>query len=197
MLKSRWDSTESARDAGVGKLIVGHYSSRITDFEAFLKEAEIERNPLTSRHILIDTENSTNGAFQGYDALRGCYTITLDGDGFNGPYYRYPNKHYNVKFTIKGDTLDRDIYLMTNTPKSGCLECAVLLDDRNMMLPIPIEVGKNFSEGSGERNLWNIDDAMYGETIIPMVIKAKSSDTYNMINLYQNWSERVRQCFMC
>ena len=39
----RWHSTtgqaaKTARDAGVGKLIVGHYSSRITDFEAFLKE---------------------------------------------------------------------------------------------------------------------------------------------------------------
>lgn len=39
----RWHSTTEdaarcARDAGVGKLVVGHYSSRITDFDAYLAE---------------------------------------------------------------------------------------------------------------------------------------------------------------
>ena len=165
------------------------YTDETHDFDTFLKEAEQERHPLTAENIVVDTASSTQGEFIGYDALRGIYTLHLAGDGFNGPYYRYPNKHYNVKFTIKGDHSDRALYILTNTPNNGCLECAALLDENNMMLPIPIEVGKNFSEGEGERNLWNIDDKSYGETVIPMLIKAGSEDTYNLINLYQNWGQ--------
>lgn len=165
------------------------YTDATHDFETFLHEAENERHPLTEKNFIVDTEYSTKGEFVGYDALRGIYSFTLDGDGFNGPYYRYPNKHYNIKFTVKGDDKDRKLYVMTNTPNDGCLECAVLLDDKNMMLPVPLEVGKNFSEATGERNLWNIEDKVYGETIFPMVIKQDSEDTYNLLNLYQNWGQ--------
>ena len=40
---ARWHSTarqaaECARDAGAGRLAIGHYSSRITDFDALLQE---------------------------------------------------------------------------------------------------------------------------------------------------------------
>ncbi len=162
------------------------YTDETHDFETFLYEAELERNPLSAENFIVDTAASTEASFAGYDAIRGIYTFHVQGDGFNGPYFQYPNKHYNVKFTVKGDDKDRNIYIMTLTDQ-GCLECAVLLDEKDMMLPIPIEVGKNFSEATGERNLWNIEDDTYGEAIIPMVIKAGSEDTYNFINLYQNW----------
>ena len=164
------------------------YTDKTHDFETFLREAELERHPLTAENFVVDTENSTMGSFVGYDALRGIYTFNVDSAGFNGPYYRYPNKHYNLKFTVKGDANDRNLYIMAAST-SGCLECAALLDENNMMLPIPIEVGKNFSESTGERNLWNIDDKPYGEAIIPMVIKAGSEDSYNFLNLYQNWGQ--------
>ena len=162
------------------------YTDEETNLDAFIKEAELERNPLPAECFVIDYENSTNASYVGYDAIRGIYTLKLDSAGFNGPYFYYPNKHYNVKFTINGDSNDRNIYLMASST-SGCLECAVLLDENDMLLPVPVEVGKNFSEAALERNRWNIDDATYGEAIIPMVIKSGSSDTYNFINLYQNW----------
>lgn len=162
------------------------YTDESSTLDAFLREAELERHPLTADNFVIDAEASSNASYAGYDAIRGIYTLKLDSAGFSGPYFIYPNKHYNVKFTVKGDNSDRNIYLMAASA-SGCLECAALLDENNMMLPIPIEVGKNFSEANLERNRWNIDDATYGEAIIPMVIKAQSSDSYNFINLYQNW----------
>ena len=31
-------AAQCARDAGVGRLVIGHYSSRITDFDALLQE---------------------------------------------------------------------------------------------------------------------------------------------------------------
>ncbi len=162
------------------------YTDETHDFETFLREAELERNPLTEKNFIVDTAASTEASFAGYDAVRGIYTFHVQGDGFNGPYFMYPNKHYNVKFTVKGDDKDRSIYIMTLTDE-GCLESAALLDGKDMLLPIPVEVGKNFSEATGERNLWNIEDDTYGEAIIPMVIKAGSEATFNFLNLYQNW----------
>ena len=129
-----------------------------------------------------------NMYFKEYDALRGLYTFWVPSESFNAPYFQYPNKYVNLTFRITGDDRDRNIYLMTASG-SGCLECAALLDENKMMLPIPIEVGKNFSEGSGERNLWNIQDNLYGEAIIPMVIKGGSDDKYTFLNLYQNWGQ--------
>ena len=164
------------------------YTDANHDFDTFLMEAEQERHPLTAENFVVDTANSTSGSFAGYDALRGIYTLNIDGDGFNGPFYNHPNKHYNVKFTVKGDNSDRKLYVMTATT-GGCLECAVLLDENDMMLPIPIEVGKNFSESTGERNRWNIEDPTYGEAILPMVVLANSNESYNFINLYQNWGQ--------
>ena len=164
------------------------YTDENHDFDAFLYEANIERNPLTDANINVIEVSSTNGEFLGYDAIRGIYKFYVDGTGFNQPYFTVPNKHYNVTFEIKGDEYDRDIYIMSYY-SGGCLECAVLLDQDRMMLPVPIEVGKNFSEGSGERNLWNVDDLQYSEAIIPMVIKAGSKDQYTLLNLYQNWGK--------
>ena len=42
---AHWHSTagqaaQCARDAGAGRLVIGHYSSRITDFDALLAECQ-------------------------------------------------------------------------------------------------------------------------------------------------------------
>ena len=129
-----------------------------------------------------------NMYFKGYDALRGLYTIHVPTESFNQPYFQYPNKYIDLTFSVKGDGYDRKIYFMTSG-ELGCLECAVLLDENRMMLPVPIEVGKNFSEGFGERNLWNIQDNTYSEAIIPLVVDADSSQIFTILNLYQNWGK--------
>ena len=163
------------------------YTDENHSFEAFLKEAELERNPLGEENFIIDTGASANASYVGYDAIRGIYTFKVECAGFNGPYFQYPNKYYNVKFTVKGDGNDRHIYVLSSSDKTGCLECAVLLDKNEMLLPIPVQVGKNFSEAKLERNRWNIDDAVYCEAIIPMPLKSGSEATYTIANLYQNW----------
>ena len=56
-------------------------------------------------------------------------------DGFENSYLNYPNKHFNVSFSIIGDTCNRDIYVVAKAPTGG-LECAALLDSSNMMLPV-------------------------------------------------------------
>ncbi len=180
--------TDNANDFYMGQRI---YTDASHEFTEFLKEAECERNPLNSTQITVEQDYSTDAAYIGYDSLRGIYKFSLAGNigGFGIPYYQEPNKHYRLSFDVKGDQYDRSIYVLAHT-KSGNLETAILLDENDVMLPLPIEVGKNFSEPTGERNLYNLDDVPYGEAIFPMVIKAESEDnTYTLLNLYQLWGK--------
>ncbi len=210
---------DNANDFYMGQRI---YTDDNHDFEKFLLEAHIERNPLGNQNIVVNKRDSSYDAdyecplcgkmyedyvnvctacdenikpiehenmyFMGYNALRGLYVVRVPGESFNAPYFQYPNKYINSTFLITGDEYDRDIYFMTHSTV-GCLECAVVLNEEQMLLPVPVEVGKNFSEGSGERNLWNIQDNTYSEAIVPMKILANSRQIYTMLNLYQNWGQ--------
>ena len=161
------------------------YTDEYHTFDEFIKEAECEVNPLTEENVTIDLLGSDNGGFAGYDALRGYYKFTVAGTGFNQPYYKYPNKHYTVKFTVTGDQYDRQMYFMSYTT-SGQLECAVLLDEQELLLPVPLEVAKNFA-GDGENTIYNNEDRAYGEAFFPMILKANETKGYSIVNLYQNW----------
>lgn len=167
---------------------MGHrlYTDSTHSFNGFLKEAYCERNPLDERNISINTEKFSRGAkFKGYDAIRGVYTVTLKGPStFNDPYYNFANLHYNASIEIKGDEVDRSFYVMTYT-SSGILECAVLLDENNLMLPVPLEVSKNFSEK--EEPFYNCGDQTYGETFFPITVKSEEQHLLTVLNIYQNW----------
>lgn len=162
------------------------YTDETHDFAAFIEEAYCERNPLTGENIVIDAEKFVRGAkFKGYDGIRGVYHITLKGAaGFNDPYYDNQNLHYNASFSIKGDDHDRSLYIMTFT-SSGTLECATVMDENNQLLPIPLQVSKNFSEK--EEPFYNCGDATYGETFFPVVLDANEEQYYTVLNIYQNW----------
>ena len=210
---------DNANDFYMGQRI---YTDGNHDFDAFLHEAFVERNPLGKDNFVLNKRDSSYEAtyecplcgedfdsyatqcpacyekitpienatiyFKGYDPLRGLYSYHVPSEGFSAPYFQYPNKYIDLTFKIIGDEYDRSIYFMASST-SGCLECAAILDENRMLLPIPVEVGKNFSEGSGERNLWNIQDNLYGESIIPILVEAKESYTFTMLNLYQNWGQ--------
>ena len=167
---------------------MGHrlYTDMTHSFDKFLYEAECERDPLDSDNIVIDGAKMKRGAkFKEYNALRGVYQFTIKGaNNFNDPYYNNQNLYFNASFSITGDDRDRSIYIMTYSP-SGSLECAALLDENNMMLPVKLEVSKNFSEG--EEPLYNCGDQTYGETFFPMVVKAGERNYVTVLNLYQNW----------
>lgn len=177
-------NTGNANDFYMGQRV---YTSPSHDLDAFVLEAEIERNPLTSANITVN-DGSSFATLLGYDTLRGCYHVDMQGSpNFNIPYYQSPNKHYIADLTFKGDNYDRQIYLMAAT-KMGWLESAVLLDENKMLLPVPMEVTKNFSEATGgEKTIFNLDDAMYGEAIMPLVIGENETLRYTVAHLYQNW----------
>ncbi len=173
-------------------LYFGHrvYTDTTHTFDKFIAEAELEINPLTEENFVIDAKASTFGQFIGYDGLRGCYTINMDGEGGFGPAYKlHQNRQYNVTFNLKGDGVnDRKIYVLALVPNGGSLECAALLDGKQMMLPVPLEVGKNFGEG-GDSPIFYKDDTRYSETILPLIAASDTDSTYSIVNLYYNWGK--------
>lgn len=164
------------------------YTDESHDFEELLYETYNERNPLTEENIVVTDGEESKASFFGYDTIRGIYIVEIEYPEakFNGPFYYFPNRHYSANISVTGDSKDRSIYVMSYCD-NGTLECAALLDGGNVMLPMPIEVIKNFSEDNGERNLYNLDDSEYSEAILPLLVKAGKTDQYKLLNLYQNW----------
>lgn len=162
---------------------MGHrlYTSSDHDMEKFKTEAYYERNPLTEVQI---TESTDNSMYIGYDVFRGAYRFDVKGTNFSQAFYSSPDKHYLVKASFSSDT-PRKIYVYTYE-NGGCLECAAILDSNGAMLPIGIEVCKNFA-GEKEEPLFNPGDPAYGEAILPLVIEPGKANQFTIINLYQNW----------
>ena len=162
------------------------YADENHTFDEFIIEAEIERNPLTDKNISVNQDKSAGGAYISYNALRGSYDFRVDGaNHFNIPYFDLPQKHYSLNFTVNGDNFDRELYVFATTPYA-CLECATIHDENDHMLPVPIEVTKNFC-GDGEANIYNQLDTGYGEAILPIPICAGEKKTYTINHLYQMW----------
>ena len=178
------EGSENANDFHLSQRI---YTDGKHSFDAFIKEAEIERNPI-DKHIKISETEYAKASFLGYDPIRGIYVIRMDGpSSFNEPFYLSSNRHYTVELKIKSPD-DRNIYVMTLL-NSGALECAVVLGQKNVLLPIPVEVCKNFSEKSGERNLFNIDDPDYSESFLPLALRTDDKYSLTIVDLYQNWGK--------
>ena len=165
------------------------YTDKNHDFEAFLYEAEIERNPLGADNFAVDAEaSSKSSVFSGYDAIRGAYVFTLPPNiSFQDSYDNRFNEHNNVVFTVTGDKYDRDIYVNAYAYTTD-IECAAILDSNEMMLPVPVEVCKNFLH-EHEEPRFDCGDVRYSEAIFPMVVNSGDSQTLKVIQLYQNWGK--------
>lgn len=168
--------TNTSNDYRMGQRI---YTDENGTLDAFIAEAENERSPLST--ITCDTSYT-------YDALRGAYQLSIDGAGFNAPFFAEWNKHYTAKATFTGDSSDRNIYVYSVYNKGGCVEGAALLDENNMLLPIPMEVSKNFG-GENEEPIYYAGDMEYSETVFPLSLGANESLTFTVLNLYQNWGK--------
>lgn len=153
------------------------YTDENHTFDAFLTEAEYERHPLTGM---------TEVDFVCYDALRGAYTYRLGSAGFNDPFFKAWNYHYTTDISLTNPaTDDRKLYILT-TSTSGCLENAVLLSADKLLLPVQLEVAKNFG-GEKEEPYYNPGDTAYGEAVFPVVLSGGQTLNFTVVNLYQNW----------
>lgn len=158
------------------------YTDETHAFEGLRKAAKEEQNPLTEENISVEAKDGA--AFLGYNRLTGAYEFSIDGHGFNEAYFRQPQKKYFENVKVKGATEDRTVYLSVETVFP--LEGAAIADKNNMLLPIPLQVGKNFGHEK-EEPVYNPSDAKYGETILPLCVKAGSEYEFTVVNAYQKW----------
>lgn len=164
---------------------LGHriYTSTAHSFDELEQQAYVERHPLTEVRLVT---NTASVAYAGYDPLVGCYSYTLHGaNHFNTPFYKQPQKHYIVDTEIKGDGYDREIYVFART-HSGFLECGAVLDEADRLLPINVEVCKNF-RGEYEEPLYDPNDTDYGYCIFPVAVGRNQTRHFKSVALYQNW----------
>lgn len=167
-------------DTTADDFYMGHrlYTDASHSFDGFLREAEAERHPLAS---------VSGETYQGYDALRGAYRLGIGSTGFNDPFFSEQNRHYSCDITVSGDDGDRTVYFYTHGT-SGCGENAVILDERKMLLPIPVMICKNF-KGENEEPVFDPGDPSYSETYFPLSVKAGSTTALTVLNLYMNWGQ--------
>ncbi len=157
------------------------WTSTDHDMSAIDKAAELERNPLQDITI---TGNNANAVYLGYEALRGTYTLQMDGTDFTTA-YNNPDMRFYADLQITCDENDRDIYIRSNG-RNGCLEAAAILDDTQTLVPINVQVCKNFCGDFGD-TFYNAIDRQYGDSFIPLSLKANETQSFTLLNLYQNW----------
>ncbi len=167
---------------GLNKVTFGFriYTDGTHSFDGVSKAAYEERNPLKDIVVESGTANST---FAGYDALRGVYNINMDGTDFQTAYDN-PQLQFTAPVSVKSDD-DRVLYF-NGTGNHGCLEAAAVLDGENVLVPMEVEVCKNF-QGDGGEPLYGAKDYMYGDSVFPVCVKKDEQLDFTLINLYQNW----------
>ena len=169
------------------------YNDETHDFAAFLAEAFAERNPV---EFTVETEGTSKlNSYLGYDQLTGRYLFRIRGvTTFDGG-YEHPLDEHRVRFTATPNTeTPRTVYVCGECTTDGCLECAVVLGDNNMLLPIRVEVCKNFAH-DGEELFYTDDDShAYGLSLFPMVVESGGNNTLTLANLYEQWGNyRLKQ----
>lgn len=159
------------------------YADKTHSFDKIDREAVLERNPL--KNITVNGGNA-EGKFLGYDSLSGAYLFSMKGTDFNTA-YQNSDLHYSLPVTIANDSYDRNIYIRSNGD-NGCLEAAALLDDTNTLVPVNVQVCKNF-QGDGGEPFYSVRDLQYGDCIFPVSVKADETIDFTLLNLYQNWGK--------
>lgn len=157
------------------------YTDKTHDFSGIAQAAWEERHPLES----ITVEKGTaNAAFVGYDALRGMYTVKMDGTHFQWAYDN-PEYPFLAPVTVKGSGQDRILYMRAYTD-SGCLEAAALLDSDMRLAPIDVQECKNF-RGDGGEGFYSPIDYSYGDAIFPVKVGGNEALKFTVAHVYQNW----------
>ena len=176
------DETVSAN--GSVQLYHRIYTSDSHQFNDLRKEAYIERNPLKDIQLI---KNEYLSKIFPYNKIRGCYDIFTTGAGFVDAYNETPDKQVAVNIVVTGDgAVDRTVYFNVYTA-SGALECAAVLDNNESLLPLPVQVSKNFAGEKEEATYDPNDNSFGGEAYVPVVVGKDESRKLTVLHLYQNW----------
>ena len=170
------------------------YTDETHEFTDFLRETRYEREPLEFK---LDTEKTRKqNKYTGYDQLTGAYCFTLVGISQFDTAYNNPLVEHRITFSALPEGSEgRTVYVRGETFTDGCLECAVVLDENDALLPIRVEVCKNFAH-DGEELFYTDDDSQgYGLSIFPLTVEpAGGKNTFTLANLYEQWGNyRLKQ----
>ncbi len=167
--------------------IFGHriYTNKDGNLNALDDVAWKERNPVPAENFTVNP--GSNGAkIIGYDPIKGYYCTSVNGTVWPTVFKEGRRNDYFISnITVDSDYNDRNIYMCVKT-YPGTLECAVLLDEDQMQVPIPMQVCKNF-DCEKEEKVYDPEDVSYGNSIFPISIKSGSSVTFSDVHLYVNW----------
>lgn len=158
------------------------YTDETHSFAGLRKAYTEETELLTEDNISVEAKDGAR--FVGYNRLTGAYEFVIDGQGFNESYYKQPQKKYFESVKVSGANDDRIAYLSVKTVFP--LEGAAIADKNGNLLPVPLQVGKNFGHEK-EEPIYNPSDAKYGETILPLCIKSGEEYEFTVVNAYQKW----------
>ena len=158
------------------------YNDETHSFDGIRKEAVTELNPLSANNIKVKDEDGAK--YVGYDRLKGCYEFYLNGEGFNSAYYKQPDKKFLEKIEITGDGYDRKLYVYVHTDFP--LEGASVLDENDVLIPLPVQVSKNFGHEK-EEPVYDPADKIYGDSYLPIVVEKNSAKKFTVVNAYMNW----------
>ena len=151
------------------------YTDETHGFAGVERAAYVEQNPLSV--------TAEDGRTVAYEPLRGCYTVNLPGTHFQYAYDN-PDTRFPVTLTVPGED-DRDIFIRAWTEAGGLEACAVL-DDTQTLVPIDVQVSKNFC-GDIVEHYYSEKDYSYGDAYFPVAAKADRDVTLTAVHLYQNW----------
>lgn len=177
--------------AGGEDVVFGNrlYTDETGDFAGVRKANAEERAPLTEANVTVD-ESVDKAKFLGYNGLNGRYEFYIDGSDFPTA-YKNPYKQYKEKITVKNCPADRDVYFYVHSEYP--LEGACIMDGNEQLLPMGVEVCKNFNHEK-EEPVYDPDDPMYGDTVFPFRAEKDKDVTFTVLNVYQNWGNyRIKQ----
>ena len=152
-------------------------------FDSIDNAAFLERNPVNNITV---TGGNAEGAYLEYDSLSGAYLFSIKGTDFNNA-YQNPDVQYSMSVKFANDSYDRDIYVRAKGD-NGCLEAAAILDDSGTLVPVNVQICKNFC-GDGGEPFYSVADTQYGDSIFPLSLKADDELEFTLLNIYQNWGK--------
>ncbi len=128
-----------------------------------------------------------------YDGRKGHYVVgtnTMTG-GFEDFFFIIPNQYETARFTLKNDTVKRKIYINHKTfVGGGQVEGGAVLDEEGQLMPILVQVSKNFG-GEKEEKFYNPLDTAFSETFFPLYLEPGENMTLSTLHLYQNWGRHM------
>lgn len=176
-------SLDGIKDGGEEQFGNRLYTDETHEFDGIRQANNEERNPLTEANITVD-EEVDDAQFTGYNHLTGTYDFELRGTDFATAFYKEQQKKYYENIKIKDVPENRTLYFRVHTMFP--IEGAAVVDSDEKLIPIPLQVCKNFGNEK-EEPVYNPSDTAYGETYMPVCVEKDQEYDFSIINVYQQW----------